>query len=1234
MQNQTYNQLLTKIKNTRAKESAMLLTARGLLALSIITVAILAATFVEFLAHGDTAFRTFLVVAVGAISIATIIQTIPNLLRTAGIKGVPTVNEIALRIGNFYPTVKDKLGNIIQIVGAGLVPAHTVEQPQGLPLQKNIGSSQTLIAAEVDKVYNETKTLNFDVIIDKKNYNKILILFLASVLLTVGTLTVSSGMSEALFRIKNYSQSFLPPAPFEIQLLTKEQTLLRGTKTEIVFTATGEAPDFIILNIKEENQQNYDEIRLRKDNENIYKYEIAATKQNLTFFGEAQWLTSKIITDIGKITVIDRPQIRSLSGTLNFPNYTKLAAREINETTADIAALVGSTVNFTITANKNLKNAYIVFEKTVIGVDTGRGVLHMPTNNTEGHMQYAPTEIAGQARNAGSIKNDTVHFPMKITDSKATGGFRISQNGFYYFVIEDFDGEKNINPIKYSVVALSDGAPSISLLFPTTDVQVTEQALLPMKVAISDDYGFSDLKLFYRLVASRFAEPDKNFRSISIPFTSNALILEVAYVWDLNKIHITPEDIYEFYLEVSDNNLSPQTARTQTLMVRLPSLEEVSREADISQQKIAKELETVKKETEQIRKNIEQVERELRKKTREQELDWREKRQIEDILQKQNQLQEKMQELSEQVEQTAQQLQQNNMLSPETMQKYQELQKLMQEVRSPKLDQMRQMQREALEQMSPEELRKAMEQAKFDEEQFRNSIERTMELLKRMQVEQKIDALAKRAEELQHRQDILNQELNKTNDQNKMNELAKLQEHLKKDVENLSKDLNDLAQLMQEIGDDMPLQSMQEAQEALDNQGIQEDMQNASSEMQKGQKSSADKSQKSASKKMEDFAKKMQNMKQEMQQQNSREVVRRLQRTIENLAKISKQQENAKNTTQRSDANSTRVPEITQAQSDIFENLHNVARELNDIGGKSFAITPEIAENINNALRAIPNIMDLLTDRKMQQVARNQTAVMGQMNTALAHLQQSLNEMQNDGGCENGDSSCSGDGSCGQGNCGGSQGGGKSGRGRGSSFGPGAGQGMQQMLQQMAAEQQALNQQMQEMMGGSGQGSTNEGRLSQEQQAGMRRLAGEQNRLQKSMEELAKEREEMGGKPQDRSENNRLQNELSQMAKELAEITSDISRGRITAETLQRQERILSRMLDATRSVNDRDFDRKRESQRGIDHLRNSPSGIDLSTQEGRARAMQELMNSIKGGYTKDYEQIIRQYFEAIQSNY
>ena len=41
--------------------------------------------------------------------------------------------------------------------------------------------------------------------------------------------------------------------------------------------------------------------------------------------------------------------------------------------------------------------------------------------------------------------------------------------------------------------------------------------ILPTEVRISDDYGFSRLRLLYRLTASRYEQPWKEFKAINIP---------------------------------------------------------------------------------------------------------------------------------------------------------------------------------------------------------------------------------------------------------------------------------------------------------------------------------------------------------------------------------------------------------------------------------------------------------------------------------------------------------------------------------------------------------------------------------------------------------------------------------------------------------------------------------------------------------------------------------------------
>ena len=106
--------------------------------------------------------------------------------------------------------------------------------------------------------------------------------------------------------------------------------------------------------------------------------------------------------------------------------------------------------------------------------------------------------------------------------------------------------------------------------------------------------------------------------------------------------------------------------------------------------------------------------------------------------------------------------------------------------------------------------------------------------------------------------------------------------------------------------------------------------------------------------------------------------------------------------------------------------------------------------------------------------------------------------------------------------------------------------------------------------------------------------------------------------------------DLERAAREIEEVLRDIQSGQVTPETQQRQERILSRMLDALRSSRERDFEKERESRPGQDVVRQSPPGFDLGSNENIQRIQRDLLRGREAGYTKDYEYLIKKYFESL----
>ena len=170
--------------------------------------------------------------------------------------------------------------------------------------------------------------------------------------------------------------------------------------------------------------------------------------------------------------------------------------------------------------------------------------------------------------------------------------------------------------------------------------------------------------------------------------------------------------------------------------------------------------------------------------------------------------------------------------------------------------------------------------------------------------------------------------------------------------------------------------------------------------------------------------------------------------------------------------------------------------------------------------------------------------------------------------------------------------------------------GLLQRLQQMSAQQQGIN------------GETRG--LTPEQAAAMARLAAEQGAVRKSLEQLAREATSGG-------QASRLLGDLKRIAEEMREVQTDLARGDVTPETVEKQERILSRLLDSQRSARERDYEERRRAETGTNVNRQSPGPIDVTTREGRSRLRRDLLRALEEGYARDYEEVIRKYFEALE---
>ena len=1156
-----YTTLVSRLDATRRKEIRLDLLAIVSTWVAIVACMFFVLTLSEWFMHASVTVRTG-VMSAAITAVIVLLGWLGGSMVWSRIlsASAPNAFHIAERVGGMFADVRDTLLNAMQLVSVA---------------EKERTSSIELIDAAFTQVVDRTRHVDFGAIIDYNRLRRSIVFCAASVggfLL----LLLIPAFGDAANRLLHFRQSFVPPAPFTLSIEPSTIDVLRGEKVRIRVVAKGVIPSGVTLFVREDEQSSFDSYTLSDDSAGVFRFDLPSVKRSLLCYAEVPWYNEFVRTDTGTIRVTDPPLIRSLEGRVIQPEYTRAAPIALDEQHADISCLKGSKVDLSVIANKTIDRAEILVfsEKTTVADTVG-----------------AP------------LAEDTTRIVMNVSDRKAAAAFRVQQSGSYAIRIFDKEGRSNGDPLRYSISAQSDGFPSISLVEPQNDVQVKPDVMLPVRVTITDDYGFSQLLIKYKLTASRYAGPDKEYKQVVVPMAPSGTSAEVSYLWDLKSIGISPEDAYEFYVEVFDNDRvsGPKSARTSVIALRLPSLADVFRQAEKKQDDAAKDLETVMKKAEDVARDMEQIQREMMKQKR-MATDWNAQKKMDDLLKQQEAMQEKLEQAQEKLEQMTDMLKENKALSPETLQKYMELQKLMKSIDSKELRDAMERMKQAMEQMSPEQMQQAMKNFKFNEEDFKKQIERTMQLLKRMQTEQKVDELSRRADDLQRRQEELQKQAENTNpsDTKSRDELAKKQDALKDDMKQLAKDAKEMEKLAKEAGLDKQQNVMEQLSKAMDQlnaEMTQQQMSQSSESMEQGDMKEAQQKMKNASQNLKNFSQSMKRMKQEMRKNLQRETAKQMQSSLNDMMSLSKDQEQLMKDAERMDQNSSRMSQNARQQQNLREQMMNLANKMNQLGQKSTAVTPEMGKEIGDALRQMQDAQESMENRNSPSAAMQQKGAMSSMNKAMKQMAGALGKM-------NGSMPGQGDG----------QGEGDPMNPSGSR--PGGQSGFMQRLQQAANMQQGINSGMQQM--GMGQGS-----MSSEQQAELGRLASQQGKVQKSLEELSKEQKDASG-------NKKALGNLEKLAEEMKEVLADMQSGRVSDETRRRQDRILSRLLDASRSMNERDYEKTRESRSGENARRLSPAELDLERLRS-ASSVRDLLRSMQQGYTKDYEQVIRRYFEQLQ---
>jgi hypothetical protein len=780
------------------------------------------------------------------------------------------------------------------------------------------------------------------------------------------------------------------------------------------------------------------------------------------------------------------------------------------------------------------------------------------------------------------------------TETFTTDGFmykRNVRNDLGILVRLQNKQSNKIDSSRMNISVVRDANPSISV----REVKDTvSDGLRFFSGNISDDYGLSALSFVYKIISKDGKSREERMSVLSPKGTT----LPFDFAVDFRREKLQIEDRIEYYFVVSDNDgvNGSKSTRSQVFTYQLPTLEELNEDRDKDQEKTQEDLAKLLNKAQEFRKDVNRLKKEV---MNSKSMDWKAKNQLDKLKMDQMEIQKSMQDLQHNMEKSMEEKNQLSEMDKAIMEKQAEIDKLMKELMDPEMMELLKKLEELMQKQNKDQMQEQLEKLENSAEEKNKQLDRSLEMLKKLQVNEKIDDIEKELEALAKEQEKLEEKIAK--DQISKEESLKKQEELNKKFEDIKKDMDEMKKLNEELQRPMDIDDQKELQDK-----ISEEMKESSDDLQKGKKGKASENQKQSAEDMKKMASDLNKSQEEANEEQEGEDMEMLRRILKNLMTLSFDQEDLMGKFGSINDNDPKYKSLGRKQRAIIDDTKQVKDSLEALAKRQ----PKIASFVDKELREITvnhsaGLEDIDEHRKRELGQHQQYVMTGYNNLALM-LNESLQDMQAQAQAKK-----DGSGSCDK----------PGGKGKPK---PGQGQlGNSDM-------KQALKKQLEQMQKGSnpggtkpgdkpGMGSEGQGQgampggLSNQQAA---KMAAEQSAIRKKLQELRDQLNKEG-----KGEGNQLNPLINELDKQEQELLNK----NFTPDMINRQKDILTRLLESEKAVQERGFEEKRESQQGKEKVLGNQIRFEEYNKEKLKQV--ELLRSVDPVFRKYYKDKANAYF-------
>lgn len=852
---------------------------------------------------------------------------------------------------------------------------------------------------------------------------------------------------------------------------------------------------------------------LMKLDGDLFTYTIENINSSISFY----FSDRKYFSEVYKVSVLNKPYISSFSVDITPPSYTNIVSETIHNA-GDLKIISGTKVQWRF-------NTVDTDSLTILFSDSAKAI---------------------------GIKNDK---SFEITRT-------IYNDSEYRIVISNLK-LKDENSLVYKIRTTSDLFPEIKV------VQVRDSIDFKnfyFKGNIIDDFGFSQLDFNINV--------DGKDSIFKVPFTPFLLNQDFYYSFNFESVKLLGKS-FKYYFSVNDNDFIQHFKRSisETFTFTFPDYQDITSKENSD----LNSIDDLFKKSSRLTKEIQEEFENFKMKQINSELsEWEKFQTVKDIMGKKTELEDVLKEISQQNKDA------NNFTNSFTeekqdlVNKQQQIEELLKEVFSDDL-------KKLFDEFN--ELAKQFDSKKFDQlskdmdskmEDLSKQLDKNMQLLKKMKVEQKTERILQELKNLSESEKTVLDKLEHNYDLKIVNTEENENSTLLKSIETEYQGAVEINKTLEK-----PINLFNFDSEFS---GIKENYTEILKDSEKGNKRRTSSGVEKNIKNIDQLIFAMDQMLKSGKKKQDQANIEDLKQILENLITVSFDQEKLLNKLSNVDYNNPLINDVKVKQLNLQNQVVFIKDSLYALSKRS----PEISSIINKEMLDLTNSTNSafenmqsgnLGGSRMYQ----QYGITASNNLAL-FLSEALENIKNQE--KNGQP---GDGDCDK---------------------PG-GKGSKPGMKKLKDSQSSMKDQLQQMID----------QMKKGEMGKMSKSIGQTLAQQEIMQQLI--REMLNGK----SVGSKAGEQLKAIDQLLEQSRKDLINKNISSELINRQNLILSKLLDAEKSEIERDFEDKRESKTAVDVKKVNPEGyFQYNKMHKNENDLLKLSNyKLKNFYDQKYNQFINQ---------